>query len=94
MYCRLTSTPGADITNYPKPMYILGAEQKANGAWGVSYFFDYGDGQTPHLHLVRAARWIGDRIRYWVQQRTRVSIPPPRRSTGLVWLRGAKDCSY
>lgn len=91
VYCRLSAI-GGDITNYPKPMEIIGAEQKADGSWGVSYYFDYGDG--------------GDRVytwyvqpdgsasgRYWYNRNPNTDAPTEV-MTGMVWLRGAKDCTY
>lgn len=91
-YCRLTNTSGADIINPPKPIYIAGAEQKADGSWAVSYQLDYGDGQ-PRWYTWYVAANGSASGRYWFNVDPNSSAPTEEIS-GLVWVRGARDCSY
>lgn len=90
--CRLTSTSGSDIINGLKPFTVIGAEQKADGSWGVSYEEDYGDGQQRFYswYVGTDGRVFG---RYWFASNPNVD-PPTEEITGLVWVRGARDCSY
>jgi len=90
VYCRLTSAPGADITNYPRPMEILGAEQKADGSWGVSYYYEYGGAHIVTWYVQTDGSVTG---REWYRTDPRYD-PPTYEYSGLVWIRGAKDCSY
>ena len=86
-YCRLTSAEGPDIINPPKAIYVSGAEQKADGSWGVSYDLDYGD-NVPRQYLWRVAA-DGS-----VEGLYSYNGGPAEPITGLVWMRGAKDCRY
>lgn len=90
-YCRLTPTSGSDIRSVGSILQIIGAEQKADGAWGVSFALNsYGD--TVHYSVRVAADGTGS-VQYWGPGYA-TSGPPSDVTTGLVWMRGAKDCSY
>ncbi|MFN8182904.1 MAG: hypothetical protein U0R23_00605 [Candidatus Nanopelagicales bacterium] len=90
-YCRLTPTAGSDIRSVGNILNILGAEQKADGAWGVSYTLNsYGDVTT---YTLRVAANGSASVQYWGPGAS-TSGPPTSVDTGLLWMRGAKDCSY
>ena len=91
-YCRLTNTSGSDIINGRHPIYIAGAEQKADGSWAVSYQLDWGDGQ-PRWYSWYVAANGSVTGRYWFNADPNLSAPTEE-ITGLVWVRGARDCSY
>ncbi len=90
-YCRLTSTSGSDIKSVGSITAIIGAEQKADGAWGVSFALD-SYGNTTH-YSVRVAANGAANVQYWGPGAD-TSGPPTSVDTGLQWMRGAKDCSY
>ncbi|MEI2784951.1 MAG: hypothetical protein V9E82_04510 [Candidatus Nanopelagicales bacterium] len=91
-YCRLTSTSGSDIRSQATITEILGAEQKADGSWAVSYRDEaYG---YPHTYTVRVAANGAGTVQYWASGVDPNTNAPTEVYTGLQWMRGAKDCSY
>jgi hypothetical protein len=90
-YCRLTPTSGSDIRAVGSIAQIVGAEQKADGAWGVSFALNSYGNTTYYTHRVAANG--SATLQYWGPG-VDVSGPPSEVKTGLNWLRGAKDCSY
>ena len=90
-YCRPTPVSGSDIRSVGAIQQVLGAEQKADGAWAVYYQMNsYGD--TVHYQVRVAANGTGS-VEYWGPGVT-PGGPTTDVTTGLRWLRGAKDCSY
>lgn len=90
-YCRLTPNSGSDIRSVGSIQQIVGAEQKADGAWGVSFALDsYGD---TVYYSVRVAADGSANVQYWGPGAD-TNGPPTSSNTGMVWMRGAKDCSY
>ncbi len=90
-YCRLTPTSQSDIRSVSSIIRPIGAEQKADGSWGVSYQVDsYGN---LHHYTVRVAANGAATVQWWGSG-VDPSGPPSEVKTGLVWMRGAKDCSY
>ncbi len=62
----------------------------AHGAY--PYDFDYGDGQDRiYTWFVQPDGSVTGR--YWYNADPNLS-PPTEEISGLVWIRGAKDCSY
>lgn len=90
-YCRLTPTSQSDIRSVSNIVNIIGAEQKADGSWGVSYQVNSYD--NLHQYTVRVAA-NGSAIVQWWGSGADFSGPPSEVKTGLQWMRGAKDCSY
>lgn len=91
-YCRLTSNSGSDIRSQATIQQIVGAEQKADGSWAVSYQ-DLGYGYT-HYYTVRVSATGAGQVLYWATGVDPNSGPPSEVYNGLQWMRGAKDCSY
>lgn len=93
-YCRLTSTSGSDIINGASPItQILGAEQHADGSWAVSYARDSYGNTVYYTWRVSATGAVTGL--YWGPGTTDPSTTAPTEQiTGLVWVRGARDCSY
>lgn len=90
-YCRLTPNSGSDIKSVGTIQEIVGAGQKADGSWAVSFRMDsYGD--TVH-YTVRVAANASATVEYWGPG-VNTGGPPSDVTTGLTWMRGAKDCSY
>lgn len=90
-YCRLGNTSGPDIRSQATVVAIVGAEQKADGAWAVSYQDEaYG---YYHYYTVRVAANGAGTVQYWASGAD-PNGPPSEVYTGLIWMRGAKDCSY
>lgn len=93
--CRLTSVgAGSDIINGASPItQILGAEQHADGSWAVSYARDsYGNTVYYTWHVSATGQVTG---LYWGPGTTDPSTTAPTEQiSGLVWVRGARDCSY
>lgn len=90
-YCRLTPNSGSDIKSVGSIQQIIGAEQKADGAWAVSYeLLTYG---YTKYYTVRVAADGSAIVQYW-DTGTDVNGPPTSVNTGMTWMRGAKDCSY
>lgn len=90
-YCRLTPTSDSDIRAVGSLAQIVGAEQKADGAWGVSFALNSYGNTTYYTHRVAADG--SATIQYWGPG-VDVGGPPSEVKTGLNWLRGAKDCGY
>ena len=93
-YCRLTNTSGSDIINGASPItQILGAEQHADGSWAVSYARDSYGNTVYYTWRVSAAGDVTGL--YWGPGTTDPSTAAPTEQiSGLVWVRGARDCSY
>lgn len=91
-YCRLTSTSGSDIRSQATITQIVGAEQKADGGWAVTYQ-DLASGYT-HFYTVRVGANGAATILYWASGIDPSTNPPSEVYSGLQWMRGAKDCSY
>ncbi len=91
-YCRLTNTSDSDIRSTATIIETIGAEQKADGSWAVSYK-DLGYGYTHH-YTVRVAADGSATVQYWASGVDPYSSAPSEVYTGLQWQRGAKDCSY
>lgn len=93
-YCRLTSTSGSDIINGASPItQILGAEQHADGSWAVSYARNSYGNTVYYTWRVSATGAVTGL--YWGPGTTDPSTAAPTEQiTGLVWVRGARDCSY
>jgi len=90
-YCRLTNSAGSDIRSQASIVGIVGAEQKADGAWAVSYQDEaYG---YYHYYTVRVAANGSGTVQYWASG-VDPNGPPSEVYSGLQWMRGAKDCSY
>ncbi len=90
-YCRLTNNAGSDIRSQATITGIVGAEQKADGSWAVSYQDEsYG---YNHYYTVRVAANGAGTVQYWASGAD-PNGPPSEVYTGLQWMRGAKDCSY
>lgn len=90
-YCRLTNNSGSDIRSQATIQQIVGAEQKADGSWAVSYLDEaYG---YQHYYTVRVAASGAGTVQYWASG-VDPNGPPSEVYTGLQWMRGAKDCSY
>lgn len=90
-YCRLTPTSQSDIRSVGTIQQIIGAEQKADGAWGVSFALD-SYGNTVYYSVRVAANGSAD-VQYWGPGAD-TNSPPTSVNTGMIWMRGAKDCSY
>lgn len=90
-YCRLTLNSQSDIRSVSTLVGLVGAEQKADGSWGVSYQVNSYD--NLHQYTVRVAA-NGSAIVQWWGSGADFSGPPSEVKTGLQWMRGAKDCSY
>lgn len=90
-YCRLTPTAQSDIRSVSNIVKVIGAEQKADGSWGVSYQVNSYD--NLHQYTVRVAA-NGAAVVQWWGSGADFSGPPNEVKSGLVWMRGAKDCSY
>lgn len=90
-YCRLTPVSDSDIRSQATIVQLVGAEQKADGAWGVSYQ-DEASGYN-HFYTVRVAANGSGVVQYWASG-VDPNGPPSEVYTGLQWQRGAKDCSY
>lgn len=91
-YCRLTSTSGSDIRSQATITQIVGAEQKADGSWAVSYQ-DLAYGYN-HFYTVRVSANGAGTVQYWASGVDPNTSAPSEVYTGLQWMRGAKDCSY
>jgi hypothetical protein len=90
-YCRLTNNAGSDIRSQATITGIVGAEQKADGSWAVSYQDEaYG---YNHFYTVRVAANGAGTVQYWASGAD-PNGPPSEVYSGLQWMRGAKDCSY
>lgn len=90
-YCRLTNNSGSDIKSQGTIVGIVGAEQKADGSWAVSYQDEaYG---YNHYYTVRVAANGAGSVQYWASG-VDPNGPASEVYTGLQWMRGAKDCSY
>jgi hypothetical protein len=92
-YCRLTPTSGSDIINAGHPFQIIGADQKADGSWGVTLkVVSYGDALTYYTWSVTAA---GDASGlYWGPGLNPQTDAPSEQIGQLRWVRGARNCSY
>lgn len=90
-YCRLTNTSDADIRSVSTIIKPIGAEQKADGSWGVSYLVN--SYENLHQYTVRVAA-NGSTIVQWWGSGADFGGPPTEVYSGLQWMRGAKDCSY
>lgn len=90
-YCRLTPNSGSDIRSVGSIQQILGAEQKADGAWAVSFSLSSYGNTT--VYTARVAADGSAAVQYWGPG-VSTSGPPSDVTTGLIWMRGAKDCSY
>lgn len=90
-YCRLTPTAGSDIRSVGTITRIVGAEQKADGAWAVSFEMD-SYGNTVY-YTVRVDASGAGAIQHWGPG-VSPNGAPSEVKTGLTWIRGAKDCSY
>lgn len=90
-YCRLTPTSDADIRSVGTIIQILYAAQKADGAWRVDYAMNsYGD---LVYYSVNVAANGAANVLYWGPGSDPNGAATDQTS-GLVWIRGAKDCSY
>ncbi|MBU6337954.1 MAG: hypothetical protein KGR19_09110 [Acidobacteria bacterium] len=91
-YCRLTNSSGSDIINAGHPFQIIGAEMKANGAWGVSLQVQsyastvYYNWEVSTTGVVYGA--------YWGPGADPRSQPATQSIGPLQWVRGARNCSY
>ncbi|MCU0312933.1 MAG: hypothetical protein MUC84_02580 [Solirubrobacteraceae bacterium] len=91
-YCRLTSTSGADIINQGRSFQIIGAEQKADGGWGVTLQVASYDNQAVYYTWSVTTAGVATGL-YWGPGKD------PRTDQGeglgpLQWVRGARNCSY
>lgn len=91
-YCRLTPTSGSDIRSTGTIAQITGAEQKADGAWGVEYRLSSYDNVTFYSWSVGADGTTTGR--YWGPGQDPTTGPPTEQITGMQWLRGALTCDY
>lgn len=91
-FCRLTNSAGSDIRSVGRVLSILGAAQKADGSWGVSFQLDSYGNTTTYTHFVNA-NGIGY-VQYWGPGIDPNVNPPSEEYPNLTWIRGAKDCSY
>ena len=90
-YCRLTPTSDADIRSVGTIVQVLYAAQKADGAWRVDYAMNsYGD---IVYYSVNVAANGSANVLYWGPG-SDPNAAPTDQTSGLVWIRGAKDCSY
>ncbi|MCU0298637.1 MAG: hypothetical protein MUF33_08985 [Candidatus Nanopelagicales bacterium] len=90
-YCRLTPNSGSDIKSVANITQLLYAEQKADGAWRVDYSAN-SYGNTVYYSVNVAANGSAV-VNYWASG-ANTSGPPSEQYAGLMWQRGAKDCSY
>jgi hypothetical protein len=90
-YCRLGPTPGSDIKSYGQIIEITGAEQNADGSWGVEYFLSSYGNRTFYSWRVAADGSVAGQ--YWGPDQSPSTGPATQQITGLAWVRGAKDCS-
>lgn len=90
-YCRLTNVSGADVINGAQPFQIIGADQKADGAWAVTLqVASYGN--TVYYTWSVSTTGVATGL-YWGPGKD------PRMDAGealgpLQWVRGARNCSY
>lgn len=92
-YCRLTSTSGSDIINAGHAFQIIGADQRADGAWAVTLkVLSYGDALTYYTWTVTAAG-VATGL-YWGPGSNPSTDAASQRVGPLQWVRGARDCSY
>jgi len=90
-YCWLTPNSGSDKKSVGTILQILYAAQKADGAWRVDYAMNsYGD---LVYYSVNVAANGAANVLYWGPGADPNGAPSDQTS-GLVWMRGAKDCSY
>ncbi len=90
-YCRLTPNSGSDIRSVGTITQILYTAQKADGAWRVDYAMNsYGD--TVYYSVNVAANGSAA-VLYWGPG-VNPGGPASDQTSGLTWMRGAKDCSY
>ncbi|MCU0257519.1 MAG: hypothetical protein MUF56_00655 [Solirubrobacteraceae bacterium] len=91
-YCRLTNTSGADIINQGRSFQIIGAAQKADGAWGVTLQVASYDNQAVYYTWSVTAGGVATGL-YWGPGKD----PQTDQGEGLgplQWVRGARNCSY
>jgi hypothetical protein len=91
-YCRLTPTSGSDINSYGQILQISGAEQNADGSWGVEYYLSSYGNTTFYSWRVAADGTVTGQ--YWGPGQSPATGPANEQITGLLWVRGALDCSY
>lgn len=91
-YCRLTSTSGSDIRSVGSIAQITGAEMKTDGSWGVEYRLNSYGNVTFYSWRVTAAGAVSGL--YYGPGLDPTNSTPTETITGLVWVRGARDCTY
>jgi len=90
-YCWLTPNSGSDKKSVGTILQVLYAAQKADGAWRVDYAMNsYGD---LVYYSVNVAASGSANVLYWGPQ-VDPNGAPSEQTSGLQWMRGAKDCSY
>lgn len=91
-YCRLTSSSGSDIRSVGGIQQISGAEQKADGSWGVEYhLLSYGNTVFYSWRVSATGAVTG---LYWGPGQSPQTGPAQEAIGPLQWVRGARDCSY
>lgn len=94
--CRLQSVSGGDITSYYDFVQVTGVSQYADGSWGVSFLGQYrafSEYNPSSFAVIVGANGVGE-VRYWSPGVDPATQAPSDRHTDLLWMRGAKDCSY
>ena len=91
-YCRLQSVSGSDVKSYYDLVQFIGANQYADGSWGVSAKIQYRDGSNnPATMTVQVAADGNGRVLYW-SPGADPNVDAPQVTDGLHWYRGYKDC--